>query len=258
MKAYWRFILLDLKSQMQYKLSFFLTILGQFLTAYTSFFGLYFIFDKVGAIDGFTYEQVLLCFAVVMLAFSIGELFGGGLASFASVLGDGRFDRALVRPRSPMTQIVMANMDFTRLGLLLQALLVMGIAIPQSGILWSADKILALTLMVGCGSALFFGLFLLKATFSFFTTQSLNFLNVFTYGARQFGRYPFSAYGKTVLDVLTYVIPLALFQYYPLLYLLGREQSVWYLLLPIVGLLFLLPCYGLYRFGLSKYKSTGS
>ncbi len=37
MKFYVNLILLQLKSQMQYKASFFLTIAGQFLTAFTSF-----------------------------------------------------------------------------------------------------------------------------------------------------------------------------------------------------------------------------
>ena len=40
MKFYVNLILLQLKSQMQYKASFFLTIAGQFLTAFTSFYAL--------------------------------------------------------------------------------------------------------------------------------------------------------------------------------------------------------------------------
>ncbi|HWT73797.1 MAG TPA: hypothetical protein VN258_03630, partial [Mobilitalea sp.] len=70
MKLYLNLIALNLKSKMQYKVSLFLATLGQFITAFTSFFGLYFIFSRVNAVDDFTYEQVLLCFAVVMLAFS--------------------------------------------------------------------------------------------------------------------------------------------------------------------------------------------
>ena len=68
MKFYVNLILLQLKSQMQYKASFFLTIAGQFLTAFTSFFSISFVFDWVDAVDGFTYGQVLLCFAVVRRA----------------------------------------------------------------------------------------------------------------------------------------------------------------------------------------------
>ena len=57
---------------------------------------------------------------------------------------------------------------------------------------------------------------------------------------------------------LTYGIPLALFQYYPLLYLLDRAQNPILMFLPLLSLLFVLPCYALFRLGLRKYKSTGS
>jgi ABC-2 type transport system permease protein len=193
-----------------------------------------------------------------MMAFSIGEMFGGGLAFFSRMLGNGEFDRALVRPRSIILQVLMPNMDFTRLGLLLQAIIVLLYVIPISGIIWTWEKIITLCLMILCGSALFFGLFLITAACSFFTIESLNFMNIFTYGTRQFGRYPFSVYGDGVLKFLTFVIPLALFQYYPLLYLLDKEQNTLFMCLPMVALLFLIPSYAFFKFGLSRYKSTGS
>jgi ABC-2 type transport system permease protein len=258
MKLYLNLIALNLKSQMQYKVSFFLTTLGQFITAFTVFFGLYFIFSRVNTVDDFTYEQVLLCFAVVMMAFSLGEMFEGGLAVFPRMLGNGEFDRALVRPRNIILQVLMPNMDFTRLGLLVQAVLVLCYAIPISGIAWTWEKTLTFCLMIFCGGALFFGLFLINAACSFFTVESLDFINIFTYGARQFGRYPFSVYGNGVLKFLTFIIPLALFQYYPLLYLLDREQNTLFMFLPMIALLFLIPSYAFFRFGLSRYKSTGS
>ena len=62
---------------MQYKASLFLSCLGQFMTAFTSFFSIKFIFMQIDAVGGFTYGQVLLCFSVIMLSFSIGEAVGG-------------------------------------------------------------------------------------------------------------------------------------------------------------------------------------
>lgn len=93
---------------------------------------------------------------------------------------------------------------------------------------------------------------------SLFTRNYKIFLNVFTYGARQFGRYPFSIYGKGILRFLTFVIPLALFQYYPLLYITDRNKSSYLVIFPIFSLLFILPSYGFFRMGLRRYQSTGS
>lgn len=112
--------------------------------------------------------------------------------------------------------------------------------------------------MILCGAAVFFGLYIVYAFFAFFTIEGLEFMNILTHGGREFGRYPFSIYGSGVLKFLTYVIPLALFQYYPLLYLLDREKSVFYMLTPLISLLFIIPCFAFFRFGLRRYKSTGS
>lgn len=258
MKVYWKFITITLKSQMQYKISFLLTVLGQFITAFTMFYGIRFLLGQVGGVDDFTYGQVLLCYSVIMMAFSIGELIGGGLAVFPGMLRGGSLDLILVRPRSIIGQIITPNMDFTRIGLLAQALVILGIAIPASGVAWTWQKALVLGMMTVCGSVVFFCLFLIIAALAFFTLQPLECMNILTYGMRQFGQYPFSVYGKKVLMFLTFAVPLALIQYYPLLYLLGREDGLLYALSPLLALLFLIPSLLLYRIGLRSYQSTGS
>jgi ABC-2 type transport system permease protein len=149
-------------------------------------------------------------------------------------------------------------MEFARLGILLQAVFVFAYAIPNSGVAWAWDKILTLFLMVSCGAAVFFALYIAYAAFSFFTVEGLEFMNILTHGGREFGRYPYAVYGKEVLRFLTYVVPLALFQYYPLLYLLGIKRSAFYMFTPLLSLLFIAPCCGFFRLGLRRYKSTGS
>jgi ABC-2 type transport system permease protein len=216
------------------------------------------MFSRFNAVEGFKYEAVLLCYAAVTMAFSLAEMFASGFSILPRLLGNGEFDRALVRPRGAIYQIIMSRMDLTRSGLLIQALIVLFYAVPKSGVAWTWDKILTFILMAACGCMAYSCLFLLFAAFAFFTVEGLEFMNLFTYGGKEFGRYPYSIYGKDVLRFLTYVVPLALSQYYPLLYLLGREQSALYMLSPLFGLLFVIPCHAVFRIGLSRFKSTGS
>ena len=258
MQLYLKFFSMHLRCQMQYKVSFFLTALGQFLVSFSLFLGITFMFSRFSSVEGFTYEQVLLCCAVVLMAFSLAECFGRGFDLFPSMISNGEFDRALVRPRREIFLVLASKLELSRIGRLLQAVVIFCIAIPSSGVHWTADKIFTLLLMIICGVAIFFGLFLIYAAVSFFTIEGIEFMNIFTDGGREFGSYPFSAYGQGILKFLTYVIPLALFQYYPLLYLIGREQNPLYMLAPLPGLLFLVPCYAFWRFGLKNYKSTGS
>ncbi len=258
MRFYAHLFAVHMQGQMQYRVSLLLSTVGQFMTAFTTAFGIRFLFAQIHDVEGFTYGQTLLCFAVVMMSFALGEMVGGGFATFPRMLSNGEFDRALARPRSAILQVLVPKVDFTRMGLLIQAVLVLIYAMGHSGVTWTGERCLTLALMILCGSALFFGLFLVFAACSFFTVEGLEFLNLFTYGGRQFGRYPLSIYGNTVLKVLTFCIPLATVQYYPLLFVIGRTEDPLHMLAPLLGLLFLVPSYGLWRLGLYKYRSTGS
>ena len=82
-------------------------------------------------------------------------------------------------------------------------------------------------------------------------------MNIFTDGPREYGKYPFGIYGKGVLWILTLLVPLALVQHWPLQYLLDQGPG-WYGLLPLLSLLFLIPCAAAWRLGVRHYRSTGS
>ena len=82
-------------------------------------------------------------------------------------------------------------------------------------------------------------------------------MNIFTDGAREYGKYPVCIYGKRVLQLCTFVVPYALIQYYPLLNLLDRGKP-FYSLLPLAACLFLVPCLLLWKVGVRHYTSSGS
>ena len=258
MRLYFKYFAINLKSQMQYKATFLLNIFGRIVIAFATVAGVWFMFMRFNEVEGFTLSQVLLCTAVTTMSFALSETFARGFDIFPRLLGNGQFDRFLVRPRNIIFQVLASQMEFARLGILVQAVFVFVYAIPRSGVAWTWDKILTLVLMVSCGAVVFFALYIVYAAFSFFTVEGLEFMNILTHGGREFGRYPYAIYGKEVLRFLTYVVPLALFQYYPLLYLLDKEQSVFYMFTPLIALLLIGPSYAFFRLGLRRYKSTGS
>lgn len=258
MRLYFKYLAILFKSRMQYKASFFMTAAGQFIVSFSAFFGVYFMFDRFNEVDGYTFSEVLICFAAVLLAFSLAECFFRGFDTFPKLIKSGALDRILLRPRSVIFQVLTSTIEFSRIGRFLQAVITLAYAIPTSGVVWTLDKVMTLILMVVGGMGVYSALFILYAGISFFTIEGLEFMNVFTDGTREFGKYPLSIYGKGILGFFTYVIPIALFQYYPFLYLIGRTDNLWYAFLPLIGLVFLLPCYAFFAFGLSRYKSTGS
>ena len=258
MKLYIRYLSVLLKSQMQHKASFFMSLIGQGLTSLTTLIGIVFMFSRFDQVKGFTFSEVLLCFSSVLMAFSLAECFARGFDTFSKMLANGEFDRIMVRPRALMFQVLAQKADFARLGRAIEAAIVFGYAIAKCSVSWTLPKALVLAEMVLCGAAVFSGVFVIYAALSFFTTEGLEFLNIFTDGGREYGKYPIDVYGRRMQQFATFVIPYALVQYYPLQYLLGRSGCWLYGLYPLGALLFLAACYGLWRVGVAHYTSTGS
>lgn len=258
MKLYLRYFSIHMRSVMQYKISFLLTTIGQFLVSFNVFLGVYFMFMRFNKVKGYSYSEALLCFSIILVEFSLAECFARGFDAFSSMIGNGEFDRIMVRPRSEILQVLGSKIEFTRIGRMLQAIVMFVYGILNSNIQWSFDKILTIIFMMVGGAVVFTGIFIIYAALCFFTLEGLEFMNIFTDGAREYGKYPISIYGKRVLQICTFLIPIALVQYYPLLYLLDRNAKQWYMFLPLLAIAFIIPSYMLWKIGLKHYKSTGS
>ncbi len=258
MRLYLKFFGLHLKSAIQYKVSFLLTVLGQFLISFNVYLGILFLFSRFHEVKGYSFSEVLLCFSTVLMSFTLAELFMRGFDLFSGIIGNGEFDRILLRPRRAILLVVSSKMEFTRIGRIIQAIVMFAYGIRFSQITWTPKKIITIILMVIGGTVIFGCLFIIYASLCFFTLEGLEFMNVLTDGAREFGEYPLNIYGKGVLRFCTYLVPYAMFQYYPFLYLTGHSNNGWYLFFPLLGCLFLIPSLLLWKLGVRHYKSTGS
>ncbi|KLT20089.1 membrane protein [Neobacillus vireti] len=245
---------------MQYRTSFWLLSIGQFFIPFSIFVGLYFLFERFGQIKGWQFFEVALCFAVIHMAFSLSECFARGFDMFSSLVVKGEFDRLLVRPRSTFVQVLGSKFEFTRVGRLLQSVIVLVWALSNLPIEWSTIKAITLALMIVSGVFIFTGIYMLAATMCFWTVQGLEVASIFTDGGREMAQYPLNIYQKWVARFFTYVIPFGTVNYLPLQYILGKGDGneLIHMLTPVLGSLFILPCFLVWQFGVRHYRSTGS
>ena len=260
MKLYFKYLLILLKSQMQYSASFWLLTAGQFFVPFSIFTGLYLMFERFGSIKGWHFLEAALCFSVIHMAFAISECCARGFDMFSRLVVSGEFDRVLVRPRSTVVQVLGSKFEFTRIGRLLQSLCVLGWVILNLSIKWNAFKVITLVLMIICGAFIFTGIFIFAAAICFWTIQSLEIANIFTNGGREIAQYPLSIYRGWIVRFFTFVIPFGCVNYLPLMYLLDKTSGneVLFMLSPLWGILFVLPCLLFWQVGVRHYKSTGS
>lgn len=258
MKIYFDYLKLHLKSIMEYKLSFILSLISQVFVFFTYYFLIIALFQKFNNLQGYNIYEVLLTFSIIHFGFSMNETFARGIDQFDALIIDGSFDRLLLRPRNILLQVVGYQIDYTKLARVIQSIIIMIVALIKLDINWSILKVITLLLMLMSSIAIFFGIFLLAASYCFMTVQGLEVRNVFTDGGKNTAQYPIGIFNKYFVKIFTYIIPYALVNYYPLMYFVGKVDKVYYGFLPIIVLLYLIPCFLTFNKGSKNYLSTGS
>ena len=260
MKLYFEHVLILLKSELEYKTSFILLSIGQFFVPFSVFISMYLLFQRFENIKGWNLYEVALCYAVVHIAFSISECFARGFDVFSTLIVNGDFDRILLRPRSTIVQVVGFKFEFSRIGRLLQSIIVLVFALNNLSITWTLLKIITLILMIISSVIIFTGIFMLGATLSFWTIEGIEVINILTDGGREICQYPLSIFKDWIRKFFTFIIPFGTVNYLPLMYVLNKtpNSSNLYALIPLLGILFIIPCIIIWHIGVKHYKSTGS
>ncbi len=257
-KLYIESIKLQIKSQLEYKTSFILSFISQIGIFFTYYFMTITLFQKFNNIKGYTLYEILLCFSIIHFGFAFNETFFKGIDKFEKLIIDGSLDRLLVRPRNILFQVIYEEVDFIKLSRLIQAIIILIISVNKLNIPINLVNLLILILMLISSIILFFGLFLLMASYCFITVNGLEVKNVLTDGGKHMAQYPIGIFKKSFIFIFSFIIPYASVNYYPLLYLLNKSDNILYLLSPLLVFIYLIPCLLAFKLGLKHYNSTGS
>lgn len=258
MKVYFKTILMLIKMQLEYRKAFIISVVGSFLITFLLAISVYFLFEEFNQIGDWNFFEVAFLFGMVYLSFSIAEMFFRGLDHFQNIIKNGEFDRILIRPQNTLVQSMCTEFDFSKIGRIAQSLLILIIAVANIDIAWDFYKVLVFILMnIGC-ILIFFGIFVLKASFCFWTVDGLEFMNILSEGGKKVAQYPIDIYAKWFRLFFTFIVPFGLVNYYPVLYLFGKSDNWLYGIVPIFTLIFLIPCILIWKLGIKHYESTGS
>lgn len=260
---YLRFIGISLRAQMQYRASFFLLTIGQFLATGIEFLGVWALFARFGNLRGWELAEIALFYGIVGTGFALAEGIGRGFDTFSNQVKSGGFDRLLLRPWGTAFQVAAQEVQLMRIGRFAQALFVLLWAMSALHMDWTPARVGLVILMVFGGMCLFYGLFVLQATISFWTVESLEIMNTVTYGGTETAQYPLTIYRSWFRLFFTFVIPLACINYLPASLILERPHAMldpapWKWATPLVGVVFLVAAMKIWNFGVRRYCSTGS
>ncbi len=111
---------------------------------------------------------------------------------------------------------------------------------------------------------LFFGgLFIIGATYTFWTVESIEAINILTYGGSFLISHPMHIYQDWMRHFFTFVVPAIFLNFYPTLYFLDKPDPLNFppyapFLSPVAGLVMFGVGMAFWRFGRRHYQSTGT
>jgi ABC-2 type transport system permease protein len=262
-QLYFKLIGARVRGQMQYRVSFCLSLLSSVVLTAIEFGAILVLFSRVPSVAGWSLGEVALLYALAETSFSTAELIGSALDDFQLRVAQGTFDRVLTRPRGAFFQVLAEELALRRVGRVVQGLAVLAFAMSRTAITWTPDKLLVLLLAVSSGIGIFFSIFVLAAAFCFWTVEGKEATHVFSYGGVTLADYPLDIYADWLRRFVTFVLPLGFVSYYPALYLLDRADPLglppWMRLLsPAAAVVMSSAAWFGWRMGVRHYQSTGS
>lgn len=265
---YWslhmQFIMLKLQGIAQYRKSFVLGAIAQFLMYGAQFLMLWIIIEKFKTINGWQANEVLFLYGLNLGTYALAGFFFNPITSqLPQMIQNGTFDEVLTKPVNTLAYLVCRDFNtayFSHLGL---SAIVVIYALYELNIQFTMiDSLFFIAVIIG-GMLIQSAALLITATPAFWIVNSGPIQSVLFFEMTQFIRYPLSIYNKIIQFILTFVLPYSFINYYPANYLLGKQETTLFhssfqYLTPIVGIVMFIAAYVFWKIGIRNYTSTGS
>jgi ABC-2 type transport system permease protein len=248
----------NLSRAMEFRAQFFAGIFGYAIWSGVSLLFIERVFHHVGAVRGWTREEmwVLLGTFIILESICYG-LLGPNMFRFSTAVRDGTLDMALTKPVSTQFFVSTRYMDMNGLmnSLIGVALLIVGLR--RVGHTPELQQWAAWLVLLGCGLVMAYSIWFFCVTWSVWAVK-LEAIAVVFDPMMQMARFPLQIYPARLQAMLTFVLPVAFLTTFPAQALLGHGQVR---TLPIafsVAAVMLWISHAFFQFALRSYGSASS
>ena len=262
-KLYINFATLAVRSVMMHRTSFIVGCIGQFLGYGASFLATYKMISNFNIIGGWTASQVLYLYGFNLLGYALAAcVFFNPSRNLANKVRSGELDLSLTKPVHPLSHELLTGFNPGYVNHLCLSVLTMAITAKDAGFPFTVGSVILWLIML-LSAALIHGALLLLTSAGGFLFIRNNPIGMITDIGKQFVEYPITIYPKLVQILLTFVLPYAFLNFYPVAAILNLEMTPPYLRIvayftPVMGCAILAIGIRVWNVCLSRYQSTGN
>lgn len=257
LKTYWYYWIksseLTLVSLVSTRLSSILFIIGKFARFFLYIIFLLVLKDKIQLVAGYSIDQLITFFLIFNLFDLLGQFFYRGIYWFRSEIVSGNFDYRLLKPISPLFQIMTKHTDFLDLPLLILVIVFLVQKFPQvTSLEFISFGILSLAAMIVLTS-----IHIIIASIGVMTTEVDHTMWIFR-DLSEMAKVPIDIYVAFIRTFLTHVIPIALIFTFPAKSLFGLISTPTMIITVAISLVIYLLSLKFWHYSLTKYSSASS
>jgi len=263
LKIYLLLALTSVRARMEYKGTFFVFLFA-IVFFYLSQLGvLVVVINRFHEIHGWTMGDMAFLYGLLTFSQGFTTLFFNALINFDTLLIKGDFDRALVRPLSPLGQVLFSRFEASTVAHFVIGTVALYYGAKLSGIIWTPEKALFLPMVIIGGVLIQGAVRMFVTAVAFWTLRNSSLVHTVVFSSKEFIVYPVSIYRWGVQFFLTFLFPVAFINFYPAQYFLQKTgENLFHpalqVLTPAVGLgLFVLSLWA-WKTGIDHYQSAGS
>ncbi len=246
------------KILLEYRINFLIGITSVICIQAAGLLAVWVVMQQVPALNGWTYDEILLIYGFLTLSRSLNHMFADNLWTLGQVyIRTGQFDRFLVRPIDPLFHLVADRFCQDGIGNFLIGLAVLVRSIAALRLQLSPLDLLYSVVAVISGGLIFAAINVITATSAFWIIDSVP-ISRAVYETHEFAKYPLSFYHQSIAALMTWGIPYGFTSFYPASYLLERDLGPLVYAPPAVALALCLCARRVWLFGLRHYSGTGS
>lgn len=255
----------QIKSQLQYPVSFIMEVLSSIAIMGFFFVAFALTLDRFGQIAGWTVGEVAFIWGITEASFGLMDMLFSGFDydTFGPMVRKGQFDQLLLRPVNITLQVLGSSFILRRLGRIIEGMIIFIYGLTLIDVIWTFEKIVYIPIIM-VSQVLFFGsLFIIGTTTTFWTTERLEILNIFTYGGSEIMSYPMHIFPRAIRVLFTFVVPAIFLSYFPAVFILDKADPlnaprIASFLAPVIALIMFWLAIRFWHFGIRNYQSTGS
>lgn len=250
-----------MRAALTYRMSFWMLTIGGLFLGGLDMVGILVMFQTVDTLGGFTLTEVAFLYGAAGFGLAVADLVVGQVERLGQLVRLGKLDVMMIRPLPLLIQVCAEQFALRRVS---RVLLTAGIfGWGAAYVDWTPLRVAVAASMLACGAVIFGAVWIAFASIQFWTADSAEIANAFTYGGSTVTQYPLAIYPSEVIKALTFAVPLAFVNWYPALYILDRDdplgQPTAFQFASPVAALVLVGVAGLvWRTGVRHYTSTGS